>query len=459
MEKRKLIAIALAVAMTTAMFAGCSGENTPSSSESSSSESSSVAETPAEPIKATGVVKEMLMNELVVTLEDGSDITLKADGLEGLDSIALGDTVEVEYTEGEDGAVASSVKAAEAEAEDTENPSADEEQATTPDAQAPASSTTGSSEAQAPASSTSGSQSAGTQSTAPAAQTSAKNTSGMTQKERAAALMEPLNLEIVDWTTPANELTAGMNQLIFSCSDFNNSGTILAYIAGGTMDNDDLKTYGYDYPQAANLGWVKAFNDYRGVETDVVVYGGLDENLENWYGYQYDEATDSFEEVLIPVGGNGSTTSNSNKTGNEGTSGSKNEGSTNNGEAGDVYEAIDLINAERVKAGLSELEVDERLMNAAQTRAEECDSVGSLYVDGKAHTRPDGSEWKTVFAEYGVESTKRAENCGQGKTTAKDQVESWMDSSGHKANILNADVTHIGVGYSDGFWVMLAAKI
>ena len=455
MEKRKLIAIALAVAMTTAMFAGCSGENTPSSSESSS-----VAETPAEPTKATGVVKEMSMNELVVTLEDGSDITLKVDGLEGLDSIALGDTVEVEYTEGEDGAVASSVKAAEAEAEDTENPSADEEQATTPDAQAPASSTTGSSEAQAPASSTSGSQSAGTQSTAPAAQTSAKNTSGMTQKERAAALMEPLNLEIVDWTTPANELTAGMNQLIFSCSDFNNSGTILAYIAGGTMDNDDLKTYGYDYPQAANLGWVKAFNDYRGVETDVVVYGGLDDSLENWYGYQYDEASDSFEEVLIPVGGNGSTTSNSNEaenTSKEDTP-SKNEQSEANS-TGDVYEAIDLINAERVKAGLSELEVDERLMNAAQTRAEECDSVGSLYVDGKAHTRPDGSEWKTVFAEYGVESTKRAENCGQGKTTAKDQVESWMDSSGHKANILNADVTHIGVGYSDGFWVMLAAKI
>ena len=96
MEKRKLIAIALAVAMTTEMFAGCSGENTPSS-DTSSSESSSVAETPADPIKATGVVKEMSINELVVTLEDGSDITLKADGLEGLDSIALGDTVEVEY--------------------------------------------------------------------------------------------------------------------------------------------------------------------------------------------------------------------------------------------------------------------------------------------------------------------------------------------------------------------------
>ena len=449
MEKRKLIAIALAVAMTTAMFAGCSGENTPSSSESSSSESSSVAETPAEPIKATGVVKEMSMNELVVTLEDGSDITLKADGLEGLDSIALGDTVEVEYTEGEDGAVATSVKAA-GETEDTESSSTDEEQSSASGAQNPTSS---SSEAQTPASQPSGNAASSQSGQASASSAGAnRNASQMSEKERAETLMKLMDLEVLDWVTPANELTAGMNQFIFSCSDFNNSGSIIAYINGSDWGEDDLKAYGYYYPEASILGWVKAFNDYRGVETDVVVYGGLDENLENWYGYQYDEATDSFEEVLIPVGGNGSTTSNSNKTGNEGTSGSKNEGSTNNGEAGDVYEAIDLINAERVKAGLNELEIDDDLMEMAAIRAKEMSEVF-------AHTRPDGSDWRTIFDEFGwTDYNYSGENGGSGKATAEQQVKSWMNSSGHKANILNEQYTKIGVGFYKNYWAMIAIR-
>lgn len=467
MEKRKLIAIALAVAMTTAMFAGCSGENTPSSSESSSSESSSVAETPADPIKATGVVKEMSMNELVVTLEDGSDITLKADGLEGLDSIALGDTVEVEYTEDEDGAVATSVKAA-GETEDTESSSTDEEQSSASGAQNP---TNSSSEAQTPASQPSGNAASSQSGQASASSAGVnRNASQMSEKERAEALMKLMDLEVLDWVTPANELTAGMNQFIFSCSDFNNSGSIIAYINGSDWGEDDLKAYGYYYPEASILGWVKAFNDYRGVETDVVVYGGLDDSLENWYGYQYDEASDSFEEVLIPVGGNGSTTSDSNKATDETASGSKNEG--NNGskaeesgsnkaeanDAGDVYEAIDLINAERVKAGLNELEVDEDLMEMAAVRVEEMTEVF-------AHTRPDGTRYTTIFEEFGWgKPSSSCENGGSGtnRASAATQVEAWMNSSGHKANILKDNVTKIGVGYaySNGthYWTMLAAS-
>ena len=421
MEKRKLIAIALAVAMTTAMFAGCSGENTPSS-DTSSSESSSVAETSADPIKATGVVKEMSMNELVVTLEDGSDITLKADGLEGLDSIALGDTVEVEYTEGEDGAVATSVKAA-GETEDAESSSTDEEQSSASGAQNPTSS---SSEAQTPASSSSGAQS-----TAPASQTQTPaGNSG----------------SCYDWETPCTYFTAAMSTYTFE--DIN--GNVIAIVEkDGSMD---LDKYGYGHYQSKQVGLAKAFNDVRGVETIC----GDDYAIDTKPVVRlYDPVSDTFSDewtYVSDVLSGAATTNSTDKADNEGASGDKNEESISEGEAGDVYEAIDLINAERVKAGLSELEIDEDLMEMAAIRAKEMSEVFD-------HTRPDGSSWRTIFDEFGwSDYNYSGENGGKGRTTAEQQVESWMNSSGHEANILNDQYTKIGVGFYKNHWAMIAVR-
>lgn len=250
---RKLMAIALALAMTTAMFAGCSNEATPTS-DTSSSESSSVAETPAEPIKATGVVKEMSMTELVVTLDDGSDVTLKVEGLEGLADIALGDTIEVEYTEGEDGAVAASVKAtAKAEEDATAESSAAESASSAPDAQNPTSSV---SEAQAPAGGTPAtSQPAASH---PAAQTqtpaagntgSAKNISGMTDKERAEALFDDWEIICYDWETPCAYFTAAMSTYTFEDVE----GNVIAMVEKKVPAI--LRLTGMDIIRTSRLGW------------------------------------------------------------------------------------------------------------------------------------------------------------------------------------------------------------
>lgn len=126
-------------------------------------------------------------------------------------------------------------------------------------------------------------------------------------------------------------------------------------------------------------------------------------------------------------------------------------------DAGDVYEAIRLINAERSKAGLAELTIDDDLMSAAATR--------SIEVETKfEHTRPDGSDPSTLMGEFNFTGLA-GENIGRGKDTASKQVNSWMNSSGHKANILHSNATRIGVGYSYGegaskkhYWVMLIAK-
>ena len=109
-------------------------------------------------------------------------------------------------------------------------------------------------------------------------------------------------------------------------------------------------------------------------------------------------------------------------------------------DACDVYEAIRLINAERTKAGLAELTIDDDIMSMAAVRAEE---IASRYE----HTRPDGRKWSTVFDDYGWELSMRAENIYASPKSAEAAVSGWMDSSGHKANILKSNATKIGLGY------------
>ncbi len=126
-------------------------------------------------------------------------------------------------------------------------------------------------------------------------------------------------------------------------------------------------------------------------------------------------------------------------------------------DACDVYEAIRLINSERTKAGLAELTIDDDIMSMAAVRAEE---IASRYE----HTRPDGRKWSTVFDDYGWEPNMRAENIYASPKSAEAAVSGWMDSSGHKANILKSNATKIGLGYyydSESrwkhFWVMLVS--
>ena len=128
-------------------------------------------------------------------------------------------------------------------------------------------------------------------------------------------------------------------------------------------------------------------------------------------------------------------------------------------DAGDVYEAIRLINAERAKAGLAELTIDDDLMSMAAVRADEMSEKFE-------HTRPDGSDWKTIFDEFGwTLPNKRGENGSAGDGAASKTVSRWMNSSGHKANILKDNVTKIGVGYYyDGsakwkhYWTMIVTN-
>ncbi|MCC8026115.1 MAG: CAP domain-containing protein [Clostridium sp.] len=122
--------------------------------------------------------------------------------------------------------------------------------------------------------------------------------------------------------------------------------------------------------------------------------------------------------------------------------GEQTPGKPDHGESQDEYgEAVaELVNAERAKAGLSPLTVDAGVGEAAQVRAEEIRKAFS-------HTRPDGSSFSTILAQMGITYRGVGENIAYGQNSPESVMESWMNSSGHRANILNKDYTTIGVGH------------
>ena len=119
-------------------------------------------------------------------------------------------------------------------------------------------------------------------------------------------------------------------------------------------------------------------------------------------------------------------------------------------------EVVRLVNEERAKAGLPALTVDRGAASAAQVRAKEIERSFS-------HTRPDGSSFNSALTEAGVNFRGAGENIAYGQNSPEKVMEGWMNSSGHRANILNRDFTSIGVGhYQDAsgtdYWTQLFIK-
>ncbi|MFE7903163.1 CAP domain-containing protein [Streptomyces sp. NPDC057424] len=128
---------------------------------------------------------------------------------------------------------------------------------------------------------------------------------------------------------------------------------------------------------------------------------------------------------------------------------------TPDGLAGTEAAVIGLTNRERARAGLPPLSADPLLTTAAQ--AHSADMVARAFY---AHTAPDGSQpWDRAAA---AGSTRRSvgENIACGQRSPADVVEGWMNSPGHRANILKPGFTHIGIGFAGGgragmYWTQL----
>lgn len=105
-------------------------------------------------------------------------------------------------------------------------------------------------------------------------------------------------------------------------------------------------------------------------------------------------------------------------------------------------EVVKLTNAERTKAGLAPFQTDAKLMAAAREKSLDMQSKNYF-----SHTSPTfGSPFDRMKA-LGISYKSAGENIAKGQRTPQEVVQAWMDSPGHRANILNADFTHIGVGF------------
>lgn len=118
-----------------------------------------------------------------------------------------------------------------------------------------------------------------------------------------------------------------------------------------------------------------------------------------------------------------------------------------------VRQVVNLVNQERAKAGLSPVTADTSIQAAAQVRAKEIEKSFS-------HTRPDGSSFSTALTQQGVTYRGSGENIAWGQKTPEQVMNGWMNSDGHRANILNKNFTKIGVGYyqnasGTNYWTQL----
>lgn len=103
-----------------------------------------------------------------------------------------------------------------------------------------------------------------------------------------------------------------------------------------------------------------------------------------------------------------------------------------------AQEVLNLVNIERAKVGVQNLSLSATLMDGAAIRAQEITNYFS-------HTRPDGTNCTTVI-ENTYPSSYNGENIAAGYYSAEDVINGWMNSTGHRENILRSSYSELGVG-------------
>ena len=145
------------------------------------------------------------------------------------------------------------------------------------------------------------------------------------------------------------------------------------------------------------------------------------------------------DEVELPDGSTGentSTPSTSNDTSNESLP------STSEEQLSKAEMILKLVNQERAKEGLSALSLYDPLNKVAQAKAQ--DMVDNNYF---SHDSPKYGTPFQMMRKFGVDYTYAGENIASGQKSAQQVMNDWMNSSGHRANIMNAKFTKLGVGY------------
>lgn len=113
---------------------------------------------------------------------------------------------------------------------------------------------------------------------------------------------------------------------------------------------------------------------------------------------------------------------------------------------------IDLTNEQRRKNGLSNLQPDTALSNVAQKKSNDMQAKNYF-----SHTSPTYGSPFDMMRDFGVTYNSAGENIAMGQQSAEEVVNAWMNSEGHRKNILSPNFTHIGVGHtgSGNYWTQM----
>ncbi|WP_374705991.1 CAP domain-containing protein [Paenibacillus antibioticophila] len=180
------------------------------------------------------------------------------------------------------------------------------------------------------------------------------------------------------------------------------------------------------------------------------------EGFSKWWNWNLGDSGNTGNTDNSGNTGNTNNSSNSGNTGNTGNLGnSDNSGTTNQDNSGltatdksqFASEVIKLVNQERAKQGLQPLTGDSALNNMALVKAKDMNDNNYF-----SHTSPTYGSPFEMMKSFGISYRYAGENIAMGQKTPAEVVNAWMNSEGHRANILSANFTLIGVGYYNGYW-------
>ncbi|MBY3618429.1 SCP-like extracellular [Acinetobacter sp. CUI P1] len=113
-----------------------------------------------------------------------------------------------------------------------------------------------------------------------------------------------------------------------------------------------------------------------------------------------------------------------------------------------VQQVLNLVNKERTNAGLKALSLNSELSKMAMAKAK--DMYDNNYFDHQSPTY--GSPFDMMKA-FGISYSSAGENIAKGQKSAEEVMNQWMNSPGHRANILNSSFTEIGIASYNSEWV------
>ncbi|MGG0822282.1 CAP domain-containing protein [Paenibacillus turicensis] len=210
------------------------------------------------------------------------------------------------------------------------------------------------------------------------------------------------------------------------------AGAGSAYAAPSTVEGNNT-TFTF---QNFGISMNDLFKSFQGMDTTEMFFNNPNTSVDYSNGDKLDSSRD--QGTKTPGTNAGVITGSSDNS----------QNANNSSTSAYASQVVTLVNKERAKAGLSTLASDPALANMALDKAK--DMYNNKYFD---HNSPTYGSPFDMMKAYGIRYTYAGENIAKGQRNPQEVMNAWMNSTGHRQNILSPNFTKIGVAYYNGEWV------